>query len=642
MKFLATLEKYWGYTSFRPLQEDIIRSVSKGKDTLGLMPTGGGKSITFQVPAMMMQGICLVITPLISLMKDQVDNLRARGIKATTVYTGMSKEEITTQLENCIFGDYKFLYVSPERLSSDLFKSKLKAMEVSLLVVDECHCISQWGYDFRPSYLNIASIRALLPDIPVLALTATATPEVVDDIQDKLLFRHKNVFKKSFNRPNLSYVVRHTEDKQQMLIHLLDKVPGSVIVYVRNRLQTQEIVSFLQQSGIAAHFFHAGLKRETKEQRQNAWKQDSCRVMVATNAFGMGIDKPDVRLVVHWDMPGSLEEYFQESGRAGRDEKRAYAVMLCNKTEKTKLKKRISDEYPGKGFIVRVYEALGNYFQIASGFGDYTTHDFSLSDFCLAYKFSINQTHHALKILELSGYIAYTEEPDNASRLIFMVTREELYLSQNHDQLTDEIIRIILRSYTGLFADYVYIDESMIATRAGTVPKEVYERLIALSKHRILHYVPRKKVPLITFTRPREEPRYVVIPRFAYEDRKKKDEKRMEKVIEYLSMEHHCRTRLLLHYFGEKNTKDCKTCDICLRKTQSGLTQWEFNQVRDALIEFLSGTAKDVRVLAESLPLEKEKNIRVIRFLLEHDDRFRQEDGIMSLSIEKDRKIVRP
>jgi len=629
-QLLAVLEKYWGYTSFRPLQEDIIQSVCKDQDTLALMPTGGGKSITFQVPAMLKQGICLVITPLISLMKDQVDNLKARGIKATTVYTGMSQEEITTQLENCIFGNYKFLYVSPERLSSNFFKTKLNAMEVCLLVVDESHCISQWGYDFRPSYLNISSIRELLPEIPVLALTATATPEVVDDIQDKLHFRQKNVFKKSFVRHNLSYVVRQAEDKQETLIHLVNRVPGTAIVYVRSRRQTQEIATFLRQSGITADFFHAGLNRETKEQRQNSWRRDACRVMVATNAFGMGIDKPDVRLVVHWDMPGSLEEYFQEAGRAGRDEKRAYAVMLCSKIEKTKLKKRISDEYPEKGFIVRVYEALGNYFQIASGFGDYTTHDFSIADFCLVYRFSMKQTVHALKILELSGYIAYVEEPDNASRLIFTLSRDELYLLQNRDRLTDEIIQIILRSYTGLFADYAYIDETMIATRAGTTQQEVYDRLTTLSKQQILHYVPRKKVPQITFTRPREEPKYVVIPRFAYEDRKRKDEKRMEKVIAYLSEEHHCRTRLLLHYFGEKDTKDCKTCDICQKKMQAGLTVWEFNQVRNALIETLTVSSKEVRLLAESLPLEKEKNIRAIRFLLEHDERFRHEDGILS------------
>jgi len=626
-ELLATLKQYWGYTSFRPLQEDIILSICERKDTLGLMPTGGGKSITFQVPAMMMPGICIVVTPLISLMKDQVDNLKTLGIKATTVYTGMSHEEIITQLENCIFGNYKFLYVSPERLSSQLFQSKLRAMEVSLLVVDESHCISQWGYDFRPSYLNIAMIREFLPDIPVLAITATATPDVVDDIQEKLLFRHKNVFRKSFVRQNLSYVVRYTEDKQQTLLYLLNKVQGTAIVYVRSRRQTQEIATYLLQSGVSADFFHAGLKRETKEKRQNLWKNDACRVMVSTNAFGMGIDKPDVRLVVHWDMPGSLEEYFQEAGRAGRDEKRAYAVMLCNDGEKAKLKKRLSDEYPEKEYVVRVYEALGNYFQIAAGFGDYTTRDFSLQDFCTAFKFSFNQAHNALKIIELSGYIEYVEEPDNASRLIFTVTREELYQALSQEQLTNEIVQIILRSYTGLFADYVYIDETVIASRAGVAYQEVYDCLIALSKQHIIHYVPRKKVPQIVYIRPREEAKYVVIPRFAYEDRRKKDERRIEKVVEYLNEKHHCRTRLLLHYFGEKSTTDCKTCDICLSKTQSGLTQWEFNLVREKLIESLANTGKDILLLAQTLPLDKDKNIQAIRFLLEHDERFRQNDG---------------
>ena len=372
------LEKYWGYPAFRPLQEDIIHSVCEGKDTLGLMPTGGGKSITFQVPALAMEGICIVVTPLIALMKDQVDNLRRLGIKATAVYSGMTRQEIIAQLENCIFGDYKFLYVSPERLGTDIFKSKLQAMNVCLLVIDESHCISQWGYDFRPSYLSIADIREELPGVPVLALTATATPEVVNDIQERLHFREKNVFRKSFVRKNLSYIVRQTEDKINSLIYILGKVPGTAIVYVRNRKRTKEIAVLLQQAGISADFFHAGLNRDDKNLRQSRWKNNECRVIVSTNAFGMGIDKPDVRLVVHMDMPGSLEEYYQEAGRAGRDEQRAYAVALCSNIDCTKLKKRLADEFPDRDFISRVYDALGNYYQIAMGFGLDTVHDFSL------------------------------------------------------------------------------------------------------------------------------------------------------------------------------------------------------------------------------------------------------------------------
>ena len=411
------------------------------------MPTGGGKSITFQVPALAMEGICIVVTPLIALMRDQVDNLKRLGIKATAIYSGMSRQEIITQLENCIFGDYKFLYVSPERLSSDIFLSKLQAMKVCLLVVDESHCISQWGYDFRPSYLTIAEIRDQLPSVPVLALTATATPEVVNDIQDRLRFAKKQVFQKSFVRSNLAYIVRRTDDKLNTLHYILGKVPGSAIVYVRNRKRTKEVAQFLQQQGISADYFHAGLKREEKDLRQQRWKENACRVIVSTNAFGMGIDKPDVRLVVHLDMPGSLEEYYQEAGRAGRDEQKAYAVALCGNTDSAKLKKRLSDEFPEKSFIYRVYEALGNYYQIAMGFGLDTVHDFALAEFCSAYKFPLLQTHHALKILELSGYLEYTEEQENSSRLYFVASREDLYRYLNNDKRTDEVIQVILRSY---------------------------------------------------------------------------------------------------------------------------------------------------------------------------------------------------
>lgn len=626
------LEKYWGYTSFRPLQEDIIRSVAKGDDTLGLMPTGGGKSITFQVPALTMEGVCIVVTPLIALMKDQVDNLRRLGIKATAVYSGMSRMEIITQLENCIFGGYKFLYVSPERLKTEIFLSKLHAMNVCLLVVDESHCISQWGYDFRPSYLSIADIRESLPNnVPVLALTATATPEVVHDIQRRLHFKKENVFKKSFVRENLSYIVRHTEDKMGMLVHILSRVPGTAIVYVRNRQRTKEVATLLRKEGIQADFFHAGLNREEKELRQNRWKRDECRVMVSTNAFGMGIDKPDVRVVVHLDMPGSLEEYYQEAGRAGRDGQRAYAVALCSNIDCTKLRKRLSDEFPDRELIGRVYDALGNYCQVAMGFGLDTVHDFSLADFCSAYKFSQLQAHHALKMIDMAGYIEYTEEQDNASRLLFTVTRDELYSYLHQEGKTDEVLQCILRSYTGLFADYVYIDEGIIATRTGISRDEVYNTLVGLSKYHIINYIPQKKTPLVIYTRTREEVRYLSIPRSVYEERKERFEARINRVIEYINESRVCRSRLLTSYFGEKNAADCGCCDVCLAKNSSGLTNHTFNAIREALLSALKDGPMDAKQLTESLPFPANKLITAIRFLAEHDEMFSLEDGVVSL-----------
>ncbi|MDR1403872.1 MAG: RecQ family ATP-dependent DNA helicase [Tannerellaceae bacterium] len=626
------LRQYWGYASFRPLQEDIIHSIVAKKDTLGLMPTGGGKSLTFQVPALSIDGICIVVTPLIALMKDQVDNLRRIGIKATAVYSGMNRQEIIKQLENCIFGDYKFLYVSPERLSTEIFKAKLQAMNVSLLVVDESHCISQWGYDFRPSYLTIANIREELPGVPVLALTATATPDVIDDIQDKLLFKKKNVFRKSFHRKNLSYLVRRSDDKLNALLQILQKVSGSAIVYVRNRKRTKEIAAVLQQAGISANFFHAGLNREEKTLCQNRWKNNECRVIVSTNAFGMGIDKPDVRLVIHMDMPGSIEEYFQEAGRAGRDEEKAYAIALCSGADNAKLKKRLSDEFPDKAFIYRIYEALGNYFQIAVGYGFDTVHEFSLTDFCYAFRFPILQAHHALKILELAGYIEYTEEVDSSSRLFFTATRDDLYKYLSQDKKTDDVIKTILRSYTGLFADYVYIDETLIATRSNISPHDIYTILTGLSKYHIVNYIPRKKTPLIIYKQSREEQKYLSIPRSAYEKRKKRFEKRIEKILEYINEEHICRNRMLLHYFGEKETKDCGCCDICLAKNESGLKNAEFNTIKEALCEILTTQPQHVKSLTETLPFPAGKSVAVIRFLAEHDERFILSDGYFSLT----------
>lgn len=596
------------------------------------MPTGGGKSITFQVPALAMEGICIVVTPLIALMKDQVDNLRRLGIKATAVYSGMTRQEIIAQLENCIFGDYKFLYVSPERLGTDIFKSKLQAMNVCLLVIDESHCISQWGYDFRPSYLSIADIREELPGVPVLALTATATPEVVNDIQERLHFREKNVFRKSFVRKNLSYIVRQTEDKINSLIYILGKVPGTAIVYVRNPKRTKEIAVLLQQAGISADFFHAGLNRDDKNLRQSRWKNNECRVIVSTNAFGMGIDKPDVRLVVHMDMPGSLEEYYQEAGRAGRDEQRAYAVALCSNIDCTKLKKRLADEFPDRDFISRVYDALGNYYQIAMGFGLDTVHDFSLVDFCTAYKFSHLQAHHALKILELAGYIEYTEEQENASRLVFTATRDELYKYLHQDKKTDEVIQTILRSYTGLFSDYVYINEGLISTRTGLSQQEIYEVLVGLSKYRIVNYIPHKKTPLIIYTRTREEIKYLSIPRSAYEERKERFESRINRVMEYINENRICRSRMLISYFGEKGTSDCGCCDVCLAKNDSGLNNHTFNTIRDALQKALTDGPQEAKKLTENLPFPADKIITVIRYLADHDEHFSLEDGIISLT----------
>ncbi len=630
--FHQILQDYWGFSTFRPLQEQIIQSVWEGRDTLGLMPTGGGKSLTFQVPVMGMKGICLVVTPLISLMKDQVDNLRERGIKAAAVYSGMSRDEIITTLENCIFGDYKFLYVSPERLSSDIFISKLQAMDVCLLVVDESHCISQWGYDFRPSYLKISDIRHLLDGVPLLALTATATREVVDDIQEKLLFKEKNVFRKSFARENLSYVVRKADNKMAELIHILQTVPGTSIVYVRSRKQTKEIALYLQKEGIAASFFHAGLSHEEKIYKQNAWKLNDCRVIVATNAFGMGIDKPDVRTVIHMDLPNSPEEYFQEAGRAGRDGERSYAIILYTAADSVKLKKRITDAFPDRDFILRVYEALGNFYQVAVGAGYNDVYDFSLHEFCLPFKLPFLQTHHALKILELAGYIEYTEEIDLRSRIRFLIYRDEMY-TLRLDKDTDELLHTILRNYTGVFSDDVYIDESMLAVRTGKSRKEVTEMLIALSRMRFIRYIPQKKTPFIVFTTSREDVAFVSISRDIYEERKKRFEKRINSMIGYVEEEAVCRSRMLLIYFGEKNPRDCGVCDICLKKNEAGLSNYEFHQIKEQVLASLQPEEpRRINDLVDSVSeVNSDKVIRVIRFLVDQGELTLNDDKVSLL-----------
>lgn len=635
--FHQILQKYWGYTSFRPLQEDIIQSVYEGKDTLGLMPTGGGKSLTFQVPVMAMEGICIVVTPLIALMKDQVDNLKALGIKAAFVYSGMSRDQIITTLENCIFGDFKFLYVSPERLASDIFLIKLRAMNVCMLAVDESHCISQWGYDFRPSYLNIADIRAHLPGVPVLALTATATKEVVVDIQEKLLFEKPNLFRKSFERQNLSYVVRFSENKIEQLVNILNSVPGTAIVYVRSRKGTKEVAEALVRQGVNANYFHAGLSHQAKALRQNQWKDNTCRVIVSTNAFGMGIDKPDVRLVVHMDLPNSLEEYYQEAGRAGRDEQKSYAVVLWNKQDTINLKKRVSDSFPSKKHILRVYECLASFYQIAAGSGMGLVLDFNLAEFCKTYRLSVLQTHHALKILSLSGYIEYTDEVESRSRLMFRIYRNDLY-TLNLNQEYNGLIDVILRNYTGVFTDTVYIDETLLATRIGKTRQEVYEMLVTLSKAKYINYVPQKKTSFIVYPTTREENQYVRIPTDVYEKRKKNFEDRIGAMINYVEKEDMCRSKMLLAYFDETDAHNCGVCDVCLKRNKIGLTHYEFEKIGDLLIESFSNTKSfRIKELVESLKFsfsDSDKVNTVLQFLI-NQDILHLENDIVTLTQKK-------
>jgi ATP-dependent DNA helicase RecQ len=493
------------------------------------------------------------------------------------VHSGMSHPEIIVALENCIFGDYKFLYVSPERLGTDLFLAKLKDMNVCLIAVDESHCISQWGYDFRPSYLQISTLRDLLPDVPVLALTATATLDVIDDIQEKLRFRKKNVFRKSFERKNIAYVIRKTDDKLFEISNILNKVPGSAIIYVRSRKRTKEIAMELQRQGIDADFFHAGLTSDDKIKKQNNWKSGACRTIVCTNAFGMGIDKPDVRVVIHFELPTSLEEYFQEAGRAGRDENKSYALALYTPRDEAQLKKRIKDEFPDKDFIKEVYEKLAYFFEIGMGMGINTGHNFVIEQFCSVFHYNITHVHSALKLLDLSGYIEYVEETDKQSKLLVTVNREELYHIGGLSSALDNLLQILLRSYTGLFADYIYINETLLAQRTGMSAHEVYEGLKTLSSQNIIHYIPAKKVPVIFYVRDREEIKRLNILRSVYEERRDRLKERIENVIYYGSTTEVCRSQVLLRYFGEKEAGNCGHCDVCLaEKNKNALKMKRF------------------------------------------------------------------
>ena len=598
-KYVQILKQYWGFDNFRGIQRDIVESIGSGKDTLGLMPTGGGKSITFQVPALAQEGVCIVITPLIALMKDQVQHLRNRGIMAAAIYSGMSRPEIVTTLENCILGSTKLLYVSPERIASPLFITKLGHMKVSFITVDEAHCISQWGYDFRPSYLHIADIRRLKPDAPVLALTATATHQVIDDIQERLSFSQKNVFRMSFERKNLAYVVRETEDKIGEMTHILQTMTGCSIVYVRSRKQTKEISDLLNKNNISATFYHAGLEPRVKDERQKLWSNDEVRVMVATNAFGMGIDKPDVRMVIHITAPSSLEAYFQEAGRAGRDGQKAYAVLLHQKSDNTTLRKLIDETFPDKEYIRETYNHIAYYYQIATGSGAGYTNLFDTDRFCRNFHHFPTLLLSALKILQRAGYIECDMDPDASCRLMFLVDRDTLYRIPSASEDEERLLNVLLRSYSGLFTDYAYIDDELLAHRSGLTRQQVYLIFKSLNQRHIIHFIPQRKLPTLTYTVDRVDGDQLILGPEVYDDRKEQFTKRIEAVIAYANNHDECRSQQLLAYFDEQRTTHCGMCDVCIDHKRQENSEQRVRVAQEKIMQLLAdGKQHDVKELS--------------------------------------------
>jgi len=627
--FSHILSRYWGFDYFRPLQYEIISSVAEGKDTLALMPTGGGKSITFQVPALATDGICVVVTPLISLMKDQVENLVKKGIKAVAVFSGMSRFEIDVSLDNCIYGNYKFLYVSPERLGTEIFRARVVKMPVNLIAVDEAHCISQWGYDFRPSYLQISRLRDLLPEVPVLALTATATPRVADDIQEKLLFRKKNLLKKSFERENLRYIVRNTEDKMKQLLRVVQGVKGSGIVYVRSRKKTGEIAAFLVKNGVSADSYHAGIKMDLRNEKQNDWSDGRTDVIVATNAFGMGIDKPDVRFVVHMDLPDSLESYFQEAGRAGRDGNAAFAVLLYNESDKKSVQQRMRVNYPGLDEVKRVYHALGSYLRVPYGGGRDAVFDFNLVDFASSYKFHSLTAYSCLKTLEKAGYIELTDEVNNPSRIFFITGRDELYRFQVANAQFDSFIKLLLRSCSGVFSGFVAIDEEFLARKASVSRDLVYQYLTSLSSQKIIQYVPAKKTPLIVFITERMDENSLYLSTSSYRERKKRYEERLYNMLDYASSKNRCRSRLLLAYFGEDDAGNCGNCDYCNSRNGEDLSRYEFDMIEENIRAVLRHGNVMLDELVDLLDHPPEKTLKVIRWLIDNEKLLCGDDNLV-------------
>ena len=625
MTYREILKQYWGYDDFRGVQREIIESIGAGRDTLGLMPTGGGKSITFQVPTLAKEGLCIVVTPLIALMKDQVANLRCRGIKAAAIYSGMKSADIVTALENCIFGDYKFLYISPERIESELFLKKIRRVNVALITIDEAHCISQWGHDFRPAYRRIIQLREIFPGIPVLALTATATAAVVKDIQQQLGFPKENCYSMSFGRKNLVYVVRRTENKIQELLHILSRVQGSAIVYTQNRKKTKEVCALLLSHGVTAEYYHAGLNPEDKDAKEDAWRNGRARVMVSTNAFGMGIDKSDVRLVVHMDLPSSIEAYFQEAGRAGRDGNTAYAVALFSRADRQTVARRLADNYPPQQFIRDIYDEICYYYSMALGDGLNCTYEFSLGDFCKEYHRPALQTDSALRILARMGYIEYVEEKEYSSRVRFVVGKDAFFRFKGLPADYEVLINALLRNYSGLFSDTVFIDERYLSRITKLTRHRMYEIFVSLSNMGLVQYAPSRKCPVITFSRHRVFGSELRFSPEVYDERKAIFADRLKSVIDYASAEDKCRSVALLEYFGEKGSGECGRCDVCAAGNayeKSAPPQ----KGRDALMQLLADG--DVHSIQElSLPGVTDAELKALLRRMCDDEEIRLADG---------------
>jgi ATP-dependent DNA helicase RecQ len=614
------LLKYWGYNKFRPLQEDIINASLNGKDTLALLPTGGGKSICFQVPAMAKDGICIVVSPLIALMKDQVENLLKRDIKAVAIYSGMSKREIDITLDNCIYGNIKFLYISPERIHTTIFEERYKKMNVNLIAVDESHCISQWGYDFRPAYLNITKLKELKPGIPVLALTATATPEVVIDIQKQLHFKNENVLQKSFERKNLAYIVLNEEDKLSRLLKVLQSIKGTSVVYVRSRKKTKEIALFLLKNNISADYYHAGLSNDERTKKQADWINNATRVIVSTNAFGMGIDKPDVRTVIHIDLPDSLEAYFQEAGRAGRDEEKAYAILLFQEADRIDLEQRITSGFPPIQTIKNVYQALANFFQIPIGAAYNESYNFNIIDFSNQYNIPVYTIYNSLKFLEKEGYLFLSSSNYNPSRIKIDVSKNELYEFQVKNNKLDLFLKTVLRSYAGLFDNYVKINEVELASRLKTNRDKVVKMLNYLSHLKIISYLEQTNLPQLTYLTERLAIEDISIAAKNYHERKEIAIKKMESVIYYVTTKHKCRSEILLGYFGEKEAYRCGVCDVCLERNKLELSDIEFSLVSNQIKKILMLEPLPITQLIGKIEeIRDDKIIKVIQWLTDNN-----------------------